>query len=332
MKKVTYEQLVSGKKFSNYTEEAGYIFSLIDSGRIKPVLSSSKNGKKPALYTKYWLIEEKKDYSKLINELRNAISPMINIDFYLNHPDIYEKEREYVIDLSDYLENHKEALNYQMSENERSFAIWNKEKFLSGKSYDLVSSGDVLKHCGIDKDSLSVFRTAEPLAYYSFSKDVPQNILILENLDPFYSVRKKMLGGNNDICGVSVGTLIYGGGKRVVKSFEDFEISSEPYMTDERNHLLYAGDLDYEGIGIYESLMMRMNKILNNDCDICLELYNRMIDKVEDISKLPHMKEQKITDITSFTEAFTVERKNKIIEILNCGRYIPQEIISAADY
>ena len=54
-----------------------------------------------------------------------------------------------------------------------------------------------------------------------------------------------------------------------------------------------------------------MNKILNNDCDICLELYNRMIDKVEDISKLPHMKEQKITDITSFTEAFTVERKNK---------------------
>ena len=75
MKKVTYEQLVSGKKFSNYTEEAGYIFSLIDSGRIKPVLSSSKNGKKPALYTKYWLIEEKKDYSKLINELRNAISP-----------------------------------------------------------------------------------------------------------------------------------------------------------------------------------------------------------------------------------------------------------------
>ena len=65
-------------------------------------------------------------------------------------------------------------------------------------------------------------------------------------------------------------------------------------MTDERNHLLYAGDLDYEGIGIYESLMMRMNKILNNDCAICLELYNRMIDKVEDISKLPHMKEQKI--------------------------------------
>ena len=367
MKKLLYEQVIAGKKFESYQKEADYILSLIDKGKIRPVTGSPKNGKYPALHTRYWLIEEEKDYSELYDELRNNICALIDIDYYLQHIKTYEKERDYVIALSDYIDKHRADLSIKISENERSFAIWKKEKFLSGKSYDGISVGDVLKHCGIDKDYLGTFRTAEPLAYYSYVKDVPQNILILENLDPFYSIRRIMLKGNNFICGMTLGTLVYGGGKRVIRAFEDFEISSEPYMKTEGNHLYYAGDLDYEGIAIYEGLARRMSKeyrsdtecesdkdnmdrdiyesILSSDekdvtynkkgyCIVrpCMALYNRMLDKVLNIEEMPLMKNQKVIDIAHFANQFSKERGEKLIKILKSGRYVPQEILCERDY
>ncbi len=346
MKKISYEQVISGKKFDNYSKEAEYILSLIDKGRIKPIISSPKNGKHPALYTRYRLLEEEKDYTELYDELRNSVASIIDIDYYLKHIKVYEKEREYVLELSDYLNRNREDLRISISENERSFAIWGKEKFLSGKTYDGISAGDILKHCGIEKDYLNTYRTAEPLAYYSCNKDIPQNILILENLDPFYSIRRLMLEGNNNICGILFGTLVYGGGKRVVRAFEDFAISAEPYMRDFRNHLFYVGDLDYEGIGIYESLVKKVKEesVLMSEKDFidnnpteriiepCIEIYNRMLDKVCDIEKLPVMKNQNVIDITEFTAGLTEERRGKLKTILESGRYIPQEILSVTDY
>lgn len=346
MKKISYEQIISGKRFDNYSKEAEYILSLIDKGLIKPVISSPKNGKYPALYTRYWLIEEEKDYTELIDELRNSVSPIINIDYYLKHINVYEKERKYVTELSEYLIKCKEELSVKISENERSFAIWGKEKFLSGKSYDGISAGEILKHCGIEKDYLNTYRTAEPLAYYSCNKDVPQNILILENLDPFYSIRRLMTEGNNNICGTLYGTLVYGGGKRVIRAFEDFEISAEPYMREYRNHLFYVGDLDYEGISIYESLVKKVKEksVLVSEKDFsgnsaaeksirpCIEIYNRMLDKVCDIEKLPVMKNQNVIDITEFTAGLTEVRREKLKTILANGKYIPQEILCVKDY
>ena len=346
MKKISYEQIISGKKFGNYSKEAEYILSLIDMGRIKPIISSPTNGKHPALHTRYWIVEEEKDYTELIEELRNSVSPIIDIDYYLKHINVYEKERQYVTELSDYIIKCKEELSVKISENERSFAIWRKEKFLSGKTYDGISAGEVLKHCGVEKDYLNVYRTAEPLAYYSCNKDIPQNILILENLDPFYSIRRLMTEGINNICGTLYGTLVYGGGKRVIRAFEDFEISAEPYMRDYRNHLFYVGDLDYEGIAIYEGLVKKVKEesVLMSEKDIadnnpteksiqpCIDIYNKMLDKVCDIEKLPFMKNQNIIDIKRFACFLTADRKEKLMAILDGGRYIPQEILCVTDY
>ena len=53
---------------------------------------------------------------------------------------------------------------------------------------------------------------------------------------------------------MNIGTLIYGGGKGVTKSFRDFSMSVEPYLLHPKNQFYYFGDLDYEGIQIYHSL------------------------------------------------------------------------------
>ena len=62
------------------------------------------------------------------------------------------------------------------------------------------------------------------------------------------------------ICGEQIGTLIYGAGKGILAAFSDFDSSGEPYMTAQGNTVLYFGDLDYEGIGIYENFASEIGR------------------------------------------------------------------------
>ena len=89
-KKITYNEVISNKHFSSYEEAADYVLGLIADGELEPIRSSSKTGKYPSLYTRYWKKTEDTDYSVLVDELRNKVSARIDIDYYLSHLDVYE--------------------------------------------------------------------------------------------------------------------------------------------------------------------------------------------------------------------------------------------------
>ncbi|MBQ8970177.1 MAG: hypothetical protein IJ073_02540 [Lachnospiraceae bacterium] len=123
-RKVSFDELVFHRHFSDYGEEAAYVLDLMERGRVKPVKASGTNGKKPAMYKEYRLIEPERDYSELFEELRYRLSSEIRIDYYLRHPDIYEKERAWVLALSSWLQKNTAGEFPSVSINERSFAIW----------------------------------------------------------------------------------------------------------------------------------------------------------------------------------------------------------------
>ena len=198
MKRVSLEKLLFSKSEFLYEQQYQYVMELLEEGKIRPVLASGTNGKKPALYREYWILEEKKNYYVLEEELNYEITPLISVDYYRAHLDIYEKDRQWVLLLNDFLKNKKESLNYPESLNERSFEIWRREKFLSKEQ-----GKKILKRCGLNEEFLNVYRTTEPLAYYSHTRVVPQNLLILENKDTFYSMRRHLLEGNDKILGVN---------------------------------------------------------------------------------------------------------------------------------
>lgn len=326
MKRITLDDLLKSRANLTYLEQYQYIRNLLDEEKIKPVKSSKTNGKTPALYREYWMIEKKKNYDMLLEELKYSLSPMIAVDYYLSHPDIYETDRPWVLMLSDYLKNHKEALGYQESLNERSFEIWNREKFLSKEQ-----GKRILKRCGLELDFLHIYDTTEPLSYYSHTRNTPQNLLILENKDPFYSMRRHLLEGKTEIFGVPVGTLIYGAGKGIFRSFQDFDLCVEPYMKEEGNTLYYFGDLDYEGIGIYENLA----EMFKDRWEIqpFVPAYEAMVYKGEKVEKLPATKEQQNRNIKGiFFSYFSMELSVKMKQILEDGRYIPQEILNIKDF
>lgn len=331
MKKITLETILNGKRNLSYVEQYRYVCDLIDGGKIVPIKSSGYNGKTPLLPLAFRIIDEKKDYSELIEELKYGVSTQISIDYYLKHPDIYEMERKWVLSLSRYLEEADDNKLDRISLNERSFQIWNREKFIQKES-----GNRILNHCGITLEQLNLYHTSEPLSYYSSNRDTPQSILIVENKDTFYSMRKYMIehdmkSESCSIFGIPIRTIVYGAGKGILRSVEDFTFCVEPYMNYQNNEYLYFGDLDYEGIGIYEQLAESFQSV--HILIPFVEAYAMMLDKTERCEELPDTKEGQNKNISGrFYSYFDEGQQSRIQSILKKGKYIPQEILNITDF
>ena len=81
MKRISLEALLRTMQDQSYQEQYEYIRKLLEEEKIKPVKASRTNGKKPALYREYWILEEKKDYSEYIEEIKYNFSTRISVDY-----------------------------------------------------------------------------------------------------------------------------------------------------------------------------------------------------------------------------------------------------------
>ncbi|OFI05969.1 hypothetical protein CLOACE_13500 [Clostridium acetireducens DSM 10703] len=326
-KRIEIYEIQEYLQIDDYEKLVEAVIKLINEGVITPIKSSKQNGKKPSLFNRYNIEKKEEDNSKYINELCYKLNIILDKTYYMKNIDKYKRDRNYVIKLSKFLDEKQELLNTEVSANERSFQIWGREKFL-------IKEGGkrILKNLNVSGKFLNIYSTTEPLAYYSHHKNSPQKILIIENKDTFYSMRKHMIKGNNNILGEEISTLIYGGGKSIYKTFKDFEYCVEPYLLHRCNKILYLGDLDYEGIIIYEGLY----EIFKDNFNIkpFVKGYKFMIDKyIKENMILPDTKEGQNRNIGKiFIEEFTVEYKNKILDILEGGKYIPEEILNISDF
>ncbi|SHJ54427.1 hypothetical protein SAMN02745248_00349 [Hathewaya proteolytica DSM 3090] len=298
----------------------------IKRGHIQPVKNSRLNGKNPSLHEKYRIIRKLEDNSEFIDELTYHMWEGFDISYYKTHMDKYKEHRKYISMLNEFILKNRDKLNTSISMNERSFQIWGREKFLQKEE-----GKTILKNLGISCEFLNYYDTSEPLAYYSVSKEVPQKLLIIENKDTYYTMRRFLIERGGKILGEDIGTIIYGGGKNICKTFKDFKISVEEYVCNKENQILYFGDLDYEGIIIYESLFNVNGGIY--PISPFVAAYEKMMDKVEESSVcLPETKTGQNRNIgIEFMSKFSCKSQNAIKNILEKNLYIPQEIININD-
>ncbi|MCI6190500.1 MAG: DUF2220 domain-containing protein [Clostridium sp.] len=325
-KKITLEEIKNLYKINEYLELYNLVKNLIENNEITPIKNSGGNGKNPALYNRYKIIVEEEDNSNLIDELNFELHNSFDISYYKNNINKYKEHRKYILKLNNFIKEKSYLLNTQVSMNERAFQIWGREKFIQkeeGKS--------ILKNLNIDLNFLNYYETSEPLAYYSKSKRIPQNILILENKDTYYTMRKYLINNDEEIFGIDISTVIYGGGKSIQKAFRDYKISVEEYISNENNTIYYFGDLDYEGIMIFEGLFFGFKDEYN--IKLFKKGYEKMIDKaIKEEYDLPKTKEGQNRNLKGeFYNYFTEDYKIKIKNILENNLYIPQEIININD-
>lgn len=325
--KIDLKDIKNLYKIDDYMEFYKLVLKLIDEGHISPIKNSGGNGKSPALCKRYKIVKKMQDNSEYINELNYNISSYLNTDYYRNNIEKYKEDRNYILSLNEYIENRVNGAQIKVSLNERSFEIWGREKFLQKEG-----GKTLLKKLGLSLEDLYIYETTEPLPYYSHNKNIPQNVLILENKDTFYSMRRYLINNNNKIMGTEIGTLVYGGGKNINKTFKDFSYCVEPYLAHTDNTILYLGDIDYEGIVIYESLKSIFEK--GHIIKPFVDGYKVMIDKYLDRNiSLPKTKDGQNRNISNvFLGEFTEEYICKINEILIDNKYIPQEILNINDF
>lgn len=326
--KVKLTEIVHTHPEMDYVQLYEYICNQINTGILTPVKASGLNGKKPALYNSYWKSQEEKDYTEVYEELRYRLSPLLDTTYYQKNPQKYMEDGKYVCLLSEYLMKNKELLETPVTINERSFQIFHREKFL-----DRENGRKLLTHLGVCPETLNFYETSEPMSYYSHKKQTPQNFLIIENKDTFYSMRKHLIHSSDNILGLSVGTLIYGGGKSIYKSFDDFVNCVEPYFAHKQNKVYYFGDLDYEGILIYEHLQKQYEK--QTEILLFTKAYEKMVKKAKDIGcrELPDSKDgQNKNAGAEFLQNFSTDMQIEIKKVLETGKYIPQEILNESDY
>ncbi|HEY8889673.1 MAG TPA: Wadjet anti-phage system protein JetD domain-containing protein [Clostridium sp.] len=326
-KRIDIDELQQFLNIIGYIDFANTVTNLVIDNVILPIKSSKLNGKNPSLYNRYTIIALKEDNSKYTQELSYTMNIHLDKTYYIKNIDKYKDDRVFVLALSRFLDESINLLNTQISANERSFQIWQREKFLNREG-----GKRILNNLNLSSQFLNIYDTTQPLSYYSYSKTSPQKILILENKDTFYSMRKHLINGSNKIFGDEISTLIYGGGKNIYRTFEDFEVCAEPYLMDKKNEILYLGDLDYEGIIIYEGLY----KIFKENFNIkpFVKGYASMIDKfINENIGLPNTKDGQNRNIGQvFTMEFTQIYRDIIINILSSDKYIPQEILNISDF
>ena len=323
-KYITLDELKNIIRTEDYNELVDRISELEKCNVIRYVKSSSRNGMTPSLYMKYRIVPEEKDYSDIITEIR-LLHHYINAEKYVRFPERYENVRNLIFNLSEYLKNNPDSFRSPMSENERAYRIWHDEKIL-----DKPESVRILKETGVF-DKLNVYSTPEPFFDYRI-KSVPERVLVIENKDTWFTLRKIMLESHTGISlyGKFFDCILYGEGRKVTKS----ESSLTDYLSLDNfsGQVYYWGDIDYEGIGIYLSAE-KVNSRLS--IKPFISAYSDMMQEFEKIYSVENRdsflcrKVQRIPEnMDIFLKFFDSVTGQKIEKYLAEGMYIPQEIIN----
>lgn len=317
------ELKLGGDRFElagGYAAFASAIEKLSTIGRLSPVKSNGINYMSPPLYAKYRIIEDiaSRDQKDYISEIL-SLHPMLKKDYYLKHIEHYEADRAYISCLNKYLQT-KGIANLKKCRptlNERSFELFNDEKFLDKQGKTL------LKRLGMDIENLNCYRTFEAFFYIFIESSSEGNILIIENKDSFMSLLRAMNPKDNSTLNRSgIKLLIYGEGNKITKSFEFMEELSREFRTDK---VFYFGDIDYPGIDIYQRLRENFPKYNIIPHTI---LYEQLLNKVDQPPKARNTVKH---DIGMFLGYFDKKIAREISTILEGNGYIPQEGLSFAD-
>jgi hypothetical protein len=278
-----------------------------------------------ALYKRYKIVYEEnsgiaeEENTELMDELNYHLYFKINIDVYKQNLKLYKKHRYYVRLFSNFMKKNSNLLKIQCSINERSFEVFGDEKFLKEDSLEK----EIFKAMELDMNILNFYMAPEPFFFYKSSAETPQNILIVENKDTFYTVRKLMLEGKQ-IFDMEFSTVIYGEGKKILRSLEDIYYNDNvSYINNAENNFYYWGDIDKEGIWIYQNLKEAYKDF---NFKLLKQAYEKMLklSKLYGIHKNKKQQKGKIEEITEFDR----ETERAVLDIALKDNYVPQEIIS----
>ena len=289
------------------------LIDLEEKGYIQPLKTTKQDFQ--GSFEKYKILKLRKENEEKIKEEILKLDKKIKIDYFLKYPEEYIKNKEIIIPINEFIKQINGRKIETITVNERSYQIYKNEKRLK-------ENEEILKKLGITYNDLYAYDTYEPFFYYinteyEMQESKNKTILIIENKDTFWTIVRvvKKLKIEN------IYMIIYGEGKKILKSFsfiEEFKINS-------KDNIYYFGDIDFEGINIYVSLKNKYNKY---NISVFTKGYQTILDIEKTPEKISTNQNINQNKIEKFINEFDKKYKDKLIEIFNNKKYIPQEVFN----
>lgn len=282
--------------------------ALIEEKYIEPIKSSKTNN---GGYKKYRILVKNNQEEKAIQtEIINTLVKPIDIQYLLSHTDEYIQNKDFIDLVNNFLRKPDKNI---LTVNERSYQIFKNEKLLK-------QNGNFLSKLKLKFEDLYCYDTYEPFFYYqnvkfNASKKI---ILIIENKDTFWTIKKAI---ENMEKYKNIYLLIYGEGKKILKSFSFIE----NFNIGDTYEIQYFGDIDYEGINIYVSLK---EKYMNYNIKVFEEGYNAILNLEKNPQDIGTKQSRNNDYIHSFLNEFDEIYKEKLNVLFENNKYIPQEVFN----
>lgn len=239
---------------SVYLEKGGYkklydqIMDLQTENKLRHIKSSDYNGLNPALKTRWEIIVEKERFNWKQSDMLKY-SDYLDFNYYKNNPSYQtDMEWKYIENIYSFLKQ-RDSRVWESIE-ERSLELFYDEKFLT-KNKNKRSKG-ILGRLRLTNLDLKMKKYGEMFIYWNKGTSDIEKIIIVENHSTFFTY-KKMVEARGDVFGFKADVIIYGQGKKIENSFSFIEEIADISKIE----VLYYGDIDSEGFGIYHRLKER---------------------------------------------------------------------------
>jgi hypothetical protein len=306
------KQELKGNRGAFFYRDFGQAMADLETeGIIEGIKSSKKHMVHRNLFNRYQMGEKKEKLNPaILADLLSGYNPAINTSFYFKNAQEWEVASPYLKKISSFLNQKKEDAGW-ISLNERSYDLFGNEKFLASKEGKVL-----LKNSGLTIDDLCCFQTSEPFFYFLHPSVPLENILIIENKDTFFSLKRLLQDGVYDWDNKRFSLLIYGEGNKITKSIEFLE----ELEIDEQVPIYYYGDLDPEGISIY----YRTKSKTKRDIQPFKLFYEALWERKNNSRKWANHR-CSLEALQEFLSHFPHDLANELEVFLNSSGCVPQE-------
>lgn len=295
---------------TKYEEFAKIIKNLEMQNILIPVKSHGLNGKSISIYNTYKI---NKGYFKSlicdeIHKLNFEINSEIHLEnYYSLDEEYFKQDLPFIKIIDNYICKNGIPKNYAFSP-QRSYEIMGDEKWIDEKGGKAILLRIELW------EKLKIQYKCDPLMLGINPKKINNHNLkhiILENKSSFYDFLD-ILEDTDFFC------VIYGSGWKIISNIKMLE--KQLGLKGKNNEIYYFGDLDYEGISIWNLLKEKEN------VKLAKLFYLELMKNPYTFGKENQNKNKEA--FLNFLQCFDEEQSNHIEELFQKGGYYPQELLT----
>lgn len=302
-----------GKEYyDSYDEFSKVVLDLENEGILTMVKTKGRTNRNPSIAFQYRINKSllSEDFHMELQRYRSIFHSLMSLDFYYGKdPSYWKKDLPYLQKIDRYLKQNN-LPSEAVPAPERGYEMVGDEKWIVEKG-----GKEVLERIELF-DKLKIIPVSEPLMFAinpSKLGSPDQLHFIVEN--------KTTYQGLLPVIEETVfSTLIYGCGKAVIKSIEQFSMQ---FPVQANHQFYYFGDLDREGITIWHLLNQKL------EVKLALPFYQACLQKEPAVGK-EYQRENKDA-MDQFLSFFSDDKKFMINGLFDHGKYFPQETLKTQE-